>query len=192
MSYENIHDRIMRINTLAEVAESNYHNAKEKLARDTDHADVVRECIDIARVVVAQTQAEFEHRITIMTDTALDTVFKGKYKFKIEFITQRNNSEAVVKLIDNDGNEISPMDDNGGTIVNIISFAMKLTMWRLANPRRRNIIVLDEPMKCVSQDLVPLVAEMMSYLSKTLNLQIIMVTHVNGLIEQADNVITVE
>lgn len=187
-----IEQRVTRLDALADVAKQNHANAVIRLKTCQEFADVVKESVDVVRTVAQRTQMEFERKITTMTDSALETVFQGKYKFKIEFTARRNNSEAVVKLVDANGNEVEPMDDNGGTIVNIISFAMKLTMWRLANPRRRNVIILDEPMKFVSKDLVPLVADMMAFLSHKLDLQIIMVTHIEDLIQRADNIIKVE
>jgi DNA repair exonuclease SbcCD ATPase subunit len=177
---------------MRELAEKALDAAKANLTSQREHSSIIKESVDLTRLVAMKTQSAFERQVSAITNMALDSVFQGKYVFNIKFIAKRNNSEAYVSLTDKEGNELNPLDSNGGTIVDIIAFAMRLTMWRLANPRRRNTIIMDEPMKFVSRDLVPLAGDMIKTLSDKLGIQFIIVTHIPEFVERADKVIDIQ
>jgi ABC-type lipoprotein export system ATPase subunit len=56
----------------------------------------------------------------------------------------------------------------------------------------RRIIILDEPFRHLSADLQPKASEMMKMLSDKLGIQFIMVSHEEGIIDCADNIITIK
>lgn len=69
------------------------------------------------------------------------------------------------------------------------SFALRCAFWSLK--KTRHTLVLDEPFKFLSRDLIPKAAEMVQMISKELNLQIIMVSHIPDFIDSADKVFVV-
>lgn len=184
-----LNQRVGNLVAARSAAENGRKRALDRVCEETGISNTIKASIDLARVVAVQTQAEFERRISGMADMAVSTVFEGKYKFQVEFIPKRNNSEAYAWLIDKDGNKLSPMDSNGGTIVDIIALAMRVTMWKLASPQTRNTIILDEPMRCVSRDKIPRCGQMLKTLADKLNVQFIVITHFSEFEEVADNVI---
>jgi len=61
----------------------------------------------------------------------------------------------------------------------------------LAQPRSRACLILDEPFRFVSRNKMPLAGQMLREISKQLELQIIMISHIPELISCADQIINV-
>jgi len=59
-------------------------------------------------------------------------------------------------------------------------------------PRSRPVLMLDEPFRYLSTGLLPRAGEMLKQISSELDLQIIMVTHAEELIDEADAVFSVD
>lgn len=145
----------------------------------------------IIQVVAKETQQQLESHISNLVTMALATVFSDPYKFKIKFIEKRNKTECEL-LLERDGEEFDPMAATGGGIVDIVSFALRVALWNIARPRSRNVLILDEPFRFVSRDLQPKAASLLKRISKELELQIIMVSHSQDLIEEADKVFDIK
>lgn len=135
-----------------------------------------------------ETQEKLRYHIEDIVNTALDTCFPGEYSFVVDFQIKRGKTEAELYL-DKDGEKINPIDASGGGVVDIASFALRLSAWTLSHTD--NVIALDEPAKFLSRDLRPLFGDILKTLSEKLNLQIIMVTHDSEFIDCADKVFEV-
>lgn len=149
------------------------------------------ESIDTAQALIQQvardTQEKLRYHIEDIVQLALDACFPDQYEFQVLFEIKRARTEASLSLL-KDGNPMNPMDANGGGIVDITSFALRLAAWSLS--RTDNVIVMDEPFRFLSRDLHPRAGEIMKELSQKLRLQIIMVTHSEDLINCSDKVFT--
>lgn len=135
-----------------------------------------------------ETQEKLRYHIEDIVNTALDTCFPGEYSFIVDFQIKRGKTEADLYL-DKDGERIDPMDSSGGGVVDIVSFALRLSAWTLS--KTDNLIVLDEPAKFLSRDLRPLFGSILKTLSEKLNIQILIVTHDEEFIDCADRIFEV-
>ena len=63
--------------------------------------------------------------------------------------------------------------------------------WSMQRPKSRNVLILDEPFRYLSSNLLPRASEMLKQISEQLELQIIMVTHATELAEEADKIFEV-
>jgi DNA repair exonuclease SbcCD ATPase subunit len=145
----------------------------------------------IIQRVAKNTQSQLEYHISDMVTIAMDTIFTEPYKFKVGFVLKRNKTECVLSF-ERDGELIDPLSASGGGVVDVASFALRIALWTLQAPKSRNTIVLDESFKFVSKDLLPRVGELLTELSNKLNLQFIVVTHLDELIECADKVFEIK
>ena len=158
----------------------------EKAEQDYQNALKAREIINI---VAKDTQQQLEMRITNIVSMALAAVFPDPYQFKLVFNERRNQTEADLLLV-RDGEELSPVEGAGGGVLDVVSFALRIAVLLMSNYRR--IIILDEPFRHLSADLQPKASEMMKMLSDKLGIQFIMVSHEEGIIDCADNIITIK
>ena len=120
----------------------------------------------------------------------LEAVFDDPYTLKVEFIQRRNKTECDLLFVRN-GKEIDPLESSGYGAVDIAAFALRVASWSMKIPRSRNTIILDEPMRFLSEDRQPFASQMLKELSERLGIQFIIVTHEDILTEYADKIFSV-
>lgn len=145
-----------------------------KLARQ--HLQSVQQAQEITQAVATIVQQQAHERIAGIVSKCLAVVFEEPYQFKINFEQKRGKTEARLSFV-RDGHELDPTEDSGFGTVDVAAFALRLASLVLARPGRRRTIVLDEPMKFVSRDYHPRIRTMLDMLSKELDVQLIIVTH---------------
>ena len=145
----------------------------------------------IIQHVSSETQKCLEYHISELVTLALSAVFPEPYKLQLKFELKRGQSEAHL-MFERDGMVLEdPTMESGGGVVDVAAFALRVSLWSLAQPRSRATIVLDEPLRFLSRDLQSKASEMIKELSRRLNLQFIIVTHEQTLSENADKVFEV-
>lgn len=141
--------------------------------------------------VAQDTQSQLKFQIEDIVDMALETCFPNEYQFQLLFNIARGKTDAeLVFLSQKTGRPIDPMNASGGGVVDITCWALRLASYVLSS-NTDNVIILDEPMKFVSKDLMGRVCELVKQLSEKLNLQIIMVTHESQFVDVADKIFEV-
>jgi DNA repair exonuclease SbcCD ATPase subunit len=145
----------------------------------------IEEAQIIIQKVAKDTQEELSENISKIVTLALNSIFDARYEFGISYDPKRGKTEA--RLFFKKGeNEVSPMDDSGGGVVDVASFALRIGLWYLSRPRPSNTMILDEPFKFLSRDLQNRATEMLKLLSNKLGIQFIIVSHDLAIIEGAD------
>lgn len=146
------------------------------------------EALTFIQQVAKATQSQVKVHIEDIITMALETIMDDPYKLELEFLLRRNKTECDIYFVRN-GKRIKPIDESGGGAVDIASFASRIALWSLGSSD--NVLVFDEPFKFVSKQYQVKVAELLNKLSDKLGLQIIMVSHNDNYIQQADKVIEV-
>jgi DNA repair exonuclease SbcCD ATPase subunit len=144
----------------------------------------------IIQIVAQKTQEELEYRLSEIVSLALSAVFDDPYKLKVNFVIRRGKTECDL-LFEKNGEMFDPLTSSGGGAIDIAAMALRVAIWSLTQPKPRNILILDEPFRFLSQEYQIKASIMLKELSKKLNLQIIMVSHSESLIEGADKVFQV-
>jgi len=139
----------------------------------------------ILQIVAKETQEQLKYHITDIVQLAIDACFPDEYIFDINFEIKRGKTEASIVFKKN-GHNVDPMDDSGGGVVDLASFALRIAAWSLG--KTDSVIILDEPFRFLSKDLQPQAAEIMKQLSEKLKLQFIMVTHNKEIVDCSDRV----
>lgn len=144
----------------------------------------------IIQIVAQKTQEELEYRLSEIVSLALAAVFDDPYKLKVDFVIRRGKTECDL-LFEKNGEIFDPLTSSGGGTVDIASMALRVAIWSLTQPKTRNVLILDEPFRFLSKEYQIKASIMLKELSKKLQLQIIMVSHSEFLIEGADKVFQV-
>lgn len=159
------------------------HDDKRKLYRHEQAREVIRE-------VGLKTQQQLQFYISDITSLALNAVFDNPYELKVSFVQRRNKTECDLTFT-RDELEIDPMEASGVGAIDVASFALRIASWSMMRPRSRNVIILDEPFRYLSENYQEQASLMVKELSKKLGLQFIIVTHEQVLTEHADKVFEV-
>lgn len=161
----------------------------KQLTRRLGHVDRAREVI---RAVASQMQEQLKIHVEEIGTLALDAIFPDDgIKLTVDFEPRRGKTECDIWIEDSDGNKMDPMDSDGGGAVDVVAFALRVSLWSLLRPRPRKVMVLDEPFRFLDSERLPLAAGMIREISERLGIQILMVTHSDELAETADRVLRV-
>lgn len=141
----------------------------------------------VVREVAVQTQQQLQYHISDITSMALESVFPDPYEVKIDFVERRNSTECDI-YFERDGSRIDPLEASGYGAVDIAAFALRIASWSMSVPRKRNVIIMDEPMRFVSAEYQEAASAMIKEVSDKLGIQFIIVTHNAVMATYADRV----
>lgn len=100
--------------------------------------------------LIAQTMQQKAHkRISGLVSRCLSSVFSEPYEFRIVFDRKRGKTEARMEF-ERDGIVLDdPFNQIGGGVIDVAALALRLACIMMVQPRRRRLLVLDEPLKNV-------------------------------------------
>ena len=160
----------------------------EDLEKGYNSLKEYNENLQKARVLIAEagkyTQSYLKDYIESMVTTALQAVFEEDYQFVIDFDIKRNKPEAKISLKLR-GEETDPKDSCGGGVLDVASFALRVVLWSIENPKSSNVIILDECFKFLHGKMEN-ASQLLKKLSKDLNIQFIIVSQLDELTQYAD------
>ena len=142
---------------------------------------------EIIKHVGKKTQEQLSFHISDITSLALSAVFPNPYELHVNFVERRNKMECDLMFF-RDGHEMEPKDASGGGAIDVAAFALRIASWSMQNPKSRNVVLLDEPMRFLSVDLQNQASEMIKQVSEKLCIQLIIITHESTLAAFADKV----
>ncbi len=185
----NFEQRINSIEAYKTILEQNIEKKKDILKEHQQEQKNAIEAKIILQIAAKNTQSNLEFHFSNIVTKALHVVFDDPYKFVPEFIERRNKTECDLWLI-RDDQKLRPKFAVGGGVRDIIAFALRLSYWKIE--KSSPIIILDEPFKNLSRNLIPKAINILRFLSNKFNLQMIIVTHIAEIAEQADSLFEVE
>lgn len=148
------------------------------------------QALAIVKQVGLNTQQQLQYHISDIGSMALDSIFPDPYSLKVEFVERREKTECDL-FFEREGSCVDPLSASGGGAVDVAAFALRVASWAMEQPRSRNTLLLDEPFRYLSENMLPDAGKMVQQLSQELGLQIILITHSEALIDSADKIFSV-
>lgn len=177
-TYRAIVDNALREHGIAKRRVAEETTAKEAAERELA---AITEAVVTAANVAQAVQQTAHTRIAAVVTRCLAAVFDDPYTFEINFEKKRGRTEPQL-LFKRRGLVLEdPHNEAGGGVVDIAAFALRVAAVIMGRPRVRPVLLLDEPFRFVSEEYIPRVRELLEELSVELDLQIIMITHINEL-----------
>lgn len=158
-----------------------------KLRKQAKRIDKAAHIIDL---VARATQLQVEELISSLVTESLSVVFPEPMEFRVRYETKRGRPFCSLAIVKH-GEELDPMSMMGGSVVDVISFTLRVVLLLLRGDRTRRLLVFDEPFRFVSADLRPQVSHMVHRLAHELGIQMIIITHEPTLASIADAVFSV-
>jgi hypothetical protein len=153
---------------------------EEELSRIEAGRETVLRVQQIVQQISQELQTQAHQQIAGVVSRCLETVFPDEpYKFFIQFEMKRGKTEAVLTF-ERDGVVLDdPLNEVGGGVIDVASFALRLACLLLSRPRLDRVLVLDEPFSNIRGDgNRARTRELLTTLSKELGLQIIINTDI--------------
>ena len=173
--------RIDELRTLRSVAVAAVANEQEGLKAADAKLSHTQQAVQIAQEVAQKLQQHAHEQISHVVTLCLQTIFGEGYGFKIDFRQKRGRTEAHLLLL-RDGCEIEdPTNEDSGGVLDVASFALRVSALLLRKPPLRRILFMDEPFKSLSPEYRDAVRMLLTQWSKQFDTQIIMATHMDEL-----------
>jgi DNA repair exonuclease SbcCD ATPase subunit len=167
--------------SLYNVANQTLKNQKSVLRTSKINIKTCEESQQILQEIAQQVQQTAHKKIASVVSRCLAAVFDDPYQFKIEFEKKRGRTEARLTFVQGD-EERAPLKGSGGGYADIAAFALRLACMVLSKPRRRRVLVLDEPFRHLhSAKYRERARNLLETLSHEMDVQIILVTGVDQL-----------
>ena len=135
------------------------------------------------------TQRQLEFHINEMVTTGLNSVFEDGLGFVAEFELKREKTECKL-MFEKNGHLIDPLSFSGLGAADVAAFCLRaasLSMDKKCPP----VLILDEPFKHLDTEHHEAAGQLVNQISKSLGIQIIMVTHSTQFTKYADKVFKV-
>lgn len=142
----------------------------------SDEAQEAEDARAILQTAAQLVQQRAHARIAGTVGRCLSAVFDEPYKFDITFEQRRGKTEALLTF-ERGGYTVDPMSQAGGGVVDVCSFALRLAGLLASRPAKRRLLVLDEPMRCLSKEYRPAAKQLIETLAAELGVQFIIITH---------------
>ncbi len=126
------------------------------------------------------TQQNLNEYVSKIVNLALKSVFLDPPVFSMEFVERRNKTECDLLL----NKENNTMESFAGGELDVVAFALRCAFLSMRDSRKT--LILDETFKNLSVEYHEKCSDMIKTLSDKLGVQIILVSHIPGLITAAD------
>lgn len=156
----------------------------DELAVDLEQAkenlDSAAEASSLLQEVSKHLQETVHRKIASVVSRCLRSVFDDPYDFEVIFENKRGRTEAQLRF-SRRGFTVDPMSACGGGVVDVAAFALRLACLCIMRPRKRMVVVLDEPFRFLSAGYRSRARALIEVLAEELGVQFIMVTHIEEL-----------
>ena len=181
-------NRIIQLTTEKGLLEKEIAYLEQKLLIDKEEKDRAEEANSILVLAAQKTQKNISTHFSKLVDQALAMVWGNPYTFEPDFVERRGRTECDLWFVRNE-KRMRPRFSVGGGPKDVASFILRLAYSRLE--RTAPMLVLDEPLKNLDINALPLAIEMMRFITEQFGVQLILNTHVTQITEQADKVFNI-
>lgn len=171
---------VEKINSRLDHLEQSISKEEKELWRAEMTVEKTQNAQEIIQHLAQAIQQRVHQKISEVVSSCLSTVFDDPYSFQIVFERKRGRTEAHLRFLRRDL-DVDPLTASGGGMVDVAAFALRAACLMLHRPRLSKVMVLDEPFRFVSAQYRENVREMMEGLAKDLEIQFLMVTHIEEL-----------
>lgn len=154
-----------------------------------EHYEDALQARSIIQKVAKELQQTLQFHISNLVTHAISSVFDEDIEFVVEFVEKRGQTECDFYYLKN-GEKYKPITSSGGGLLDITSFALRLSFWQLN--KTREVFLFDESFKFVSKDKMDRAVSMVKELSQQLGVQFLIVSHIPDFIEGCDKEFRIE
>ena len=171
------------------------------LSRDEAAAsrDLYRQTSVFLGVIMDETQRRMEAVFSEIGTAALEKIFGDGCCLDVKFKKTGTGTSVLIRVkqpisVADDGEvkylETDILDGDGGAVVDIIAFTLRVAMLELYSPKQEGPIMLDETFRFLANDeRMQLAGEFLREVMEKTERQLILITHERTLLPYADRVI---
>ncbi len=171
-------EKLSRNVAAKEIADHDVKAYTEKLKASEVGERLHAEAFQLSQAVGKEIQGGVHQSIGGLVTKCLQSIYGDRYKFQIDWVYRKTGTDCRLLLIDTRCQEVlDPLKATGGGVVDVIAIALRATALVLSYPKKRRLLILDEPFKFVSEEYREAIAQLILDLSNELGVQFVIVTH---------------
>lgn len=174
---------LVEVQTRRRMLEDRRSDLRLQLSEAEKRAESLRLAQDIMNQVGVLAQSEIKDVIEHLVSQALQFTHGPNYSFEMDNRVARNQPETYMYVVI-DGQRNSLKDELGGSVVDVVCFALRVVFWAIQVPRTEPVLLLDEPFKNGGKQ--EALCQMIKYLSDLLGVQFVIITYDNRVVGIAD------
>jgi DNA repair exonuclease SbcCD ATPase subunit len=180
-------DRWNALKGKIEMLEHNKNVLKNKIFELKNNEKKLSESIAFLYNFSEYTRTGVKNKIEKIANIALKTVFTDK-SMQFLVIPDKNKKGLYYDLYINTNGTLTELEDaKGGGVLDVISLALRISYLKIFQGQLEQLLILDEPFKNLDKQRLPKAIEWMKKISEEMKIQFIIVTHIEELIDLADN-----
>lgn len=171
---EEVNSSLLSLKGQRRERENRIVSIEEEMLRLKEDEEVYSKVLELFKTVGETVRREVKGKIEKLVSSVLTNVFEEPFQFKIDIVRRRNQVEVDFD-ISSRAMEGDILGVRGGGIADVVSIALRIIlaeMFKIKGP-----LILDEPLRMVSEEYLPNVASFLVELSKKFDRQIICITH---------------
>jgi DNA repair exonuclease SbcCD ATPase subunit len=174
------------------VLHTQIEDAKTKIGDLETDREIDEKAIEVLNLVQKSTREKVKEAFEQMVTFALKSIYQEDYQFQLEFGMRGNLGELKFKLKSPQNKTFKDLEGcTAGGSLDIISLALRFVLLQVIRPKIEGFVVLDEPCKMLSKNLVQNEYNFYKHINEKLGRQLIIITHSQGIIEEAPNKILI-
>jgi DNA repair exonuclease SbcCD ATPase subunit len=182
--YKSFENDINQLIGQKHVLEQQIEDAKTKIGDLEVTQEIDEKAIEVLNLVQRSTRDKIKEAFENLVTFALQSIYQADYQFQLEFGNRGNIGELDFNLKTPETKGFLPLKDcTAGGSLDIISLAMRFVLLQVIRPKVEGFVVLDEPCKMLSKNLVQNEANFYKQINEKLGRQMIIITHAQGLID---------
>ena len=130
---------------------------------------------------------KLKDKLESLTNIALKSIFPAK---SMKFIIKPNRTKIGLHYdlyLETDGTITPLYDSKGGGVLDVITLTIRISYLRMLKGSLRQTLILDEPFKNLDSVRLKLAIKWLKSVSEKMEIQFIIVTHIEELIETVDD-----
>lgn len=195
MNIKQIRNNLERSKGKLQQIQQTIEDKKQSIKQNESLLEKAEKARLIIQIVAQETQEQLEYRLNELVSLAMIAVFgKDAYSLNMQFQIKRGKTEAE-PFFERNGKKRKPGYGTGFGPMDVASLVLRPTLWSLEDPKKRPIMIYDEPLRHLNDptgNLHKKAAEMIRELSSKLALQIIIVTQNDDLCEAGDRIFHID
>lgn len=176
--------QLARLEGKAEELENGLATAIVDLTRHENRTEELEATLTFLQTMEAEWRERFQQGLAGVVSRGLTSVFGEEINVLLHTTTFRDTT-SIELLIEQGALTTEVKGAKGGSLVQVLSFLLKVLMLISARPALHRTMVLDEPFAMVSREYRPRLCELLTELNARLGVQFIIVTHEPELVDCA-------
>ncbi len=149
--------------------------------------EILGQTVEVLNKLARASKEDLDRMVEGLLTHAVTSVWGDGYEFKVVTTEKRGTTADELVLMKN-GKSVPIMEGHGGGVVNVVAFVLRLIFILKSKRPMRKIVFLDEPFSYVSAGLQPAVGELLRELTRKLQIDFVIVSHLDTIQRYADRV----